>query len=289
MRPEADRTPAAKQGVISAPAAADQEGDRLQPVKPEVFLIARPALDWDEVRRYLKGVGGEAWADRVQDRVADEEALVEFAGRVCYRSWEAGLNPNVTRVRTNSHVYLRNILSSGHGSVLEHASYSFLFHHVSRVLTHELVRHRAGVAVSQESLRFVRLSELPFWFPDWARGDALLMERAQAVLEQLEEFQGWMGDHFGLDSQGLSFHEKKHKTSFMRRFAPEGVATDILVTINIRALRHIIYMRTALGAEEEIRQVMDLVAERALAATPALMQDYDPNQDREWIPKFLKV
>ena len=44
-----------------------------------------------------------------------------------------------------------------------------MLHNVSRVATHELVRHRAGVAVSQESLRFVRLDDLPFWFPEWAR------------------------------------------------------------------------------------------------------------------------
>ncbi len=64
------------------------------------------------MRRYLKG--GEAWDDRVQAHVADEEAPGEFAGRVGYRSWEAGRNPNVTRVHTNSPAYLRNILASGH-------------------------------------------------------------------------------------------------------------------------------------------------------------------------------
>ena len=47
------------------------------------------------------------------------------------------------------------------------------------------------------------------------------MERARAMLEQLEEFPDWMGEHVGLDDEGVSFHEKKHQTSFMRRFAPE--------------------------------------------------------------------
>ena len=48
--------------------------------------------------------------------------------------------------------------------------FSFVLHNVSRVVTHELVRHRPGTAVSQESLRFVRLTDIPFWFPDWAAG-----------------------------------------------------------------------------------------------------------------------
>lgn len=258
---------------------------------PEAFLISAPQLDWDEVRRYLDCVGGEAeeWANRVQNVIPDGEALVEFGGRLCYRSWEPGLNANVTMVRRDSQDYLGNILQSGHGSVLEHANYSFVLHEVSRVLTHEFVRHRAGVAVSQESMRFVRLDDLPFWFPDWSREDPALMDRALKIITDAEDFQLWMAEHFGLDDPGVPFAEKKHKTSFMRRFAPHGVATGMIVTINVRALRHIIYMRSALGAEEEIRIIADQMAHLALAATPNLMQDYDVNENGEWVPDFMKV
>ena len=256
--------------------------------KPEVFLISKPSVDWSEIRRYLQEVGGETWADRVEG-APEGEALVEFGGRLCYRSWEPGLNINVTKVRENSTEYLGNILSSGHGSVIEHANYSFVFHNVSRVFTHEMVRHRAGVAVSQESMRFVRLTDIPFWFPEWARADEEFMTRALALLGEMEKFQYYMADHFGLDDEGVPFSEKKAKTSFMRRFAPDGVATGMLCTMNVRALRHVIYMRTALGAEEEIRLVFDKVAELALKATPGLMQDYSPNEHLEWVPDFLKV
>ncbi len=174
-------------------------------------------------------------------------------------------------------------------SVIEHANYSFIFHNVSRVFTHEMVRHRAGVAISQESMRFVRLTDIPFWFPEWAQADEELMTRSIELLHDLEDHQLWMADHFGLDDPNVVFSEKKHKTSFMRRFAPEGVATGLLGTINVRALRHIIYMRTALGAEEEIRLVFDEVARLALEAVPNLMQDYSPNENLEWVPDFVKV
>jgi thymidylate synthase (FAD) len=102
-----------------------------------------------------------------------------------------------------------NILRSGHEWVLEHASFTFVLHNVSRVLTHELIRHRPGTAVSQESLRFVRLDEIPFWFPDWARADPELMKRATALLAEMEVFQGWMADHFKLDDEGVPFHDIK--------------------------------------------------------------------------------
>ena len=47
------------------------------------------------------------------------QRLIEFMGRMCYRSWAPGLNPNVNRVRADSTAYLENILRSAHGSVLE--------------------------------------------------------------------------------------------------------------------------------------------------------------------------
>jgi thymidylate synthase ThyX len=155
--------------------------------------------------------------------------------------------------------------------------------------THELVRHRPGTAVSQESLRFVRLDEIPFWFPGWAREDPELMERATALLAEMEAFQGWMSEHFKLDDDGVPFHEKKHKTSFMRRFAPDGVATGIVWTANIRTLRHVIEMRTDPGAEEEIRLVFGKVAEIMRAEAPALFGDYQVSADGGWVPGWRKV
>jgi thymidylate synthase (FAD) len=261
----------------------------MKSVHPEVFLVARPQLDYDALAAYLHEAGGDSWLERL-DRgdLDDAQNLAEFAGKICYRAWEPGLNPNIVRVRNDQEKYLQNILSQAHGSVLEHASFSFVLHNVSRVATHELVRHRPGVAISQESLRFVRLTDIPFWFPDWASEDAELMQRATALLEQLEEFQLWMAGHFGLDAEGVPFHEKKHKTSFMRRFAPDGVATGILWSANIRTLRHTIESRTDVGAEEEIRLLFAKIGELMQAEAPSLFSDYTI-EDGAWIPRWRKV
>src|SRR6185437_10933788 len=213
---------------------------------------------------------------------SDAENLAEFAGKMCYRAWEPGLNPNVRKVRNDHEVYLQNILKQAHGSVLEHASFTFVLHNISRGFSHELVRHRPGTAVSQESLRFVRLDDIPVWFPDWAREDA-------ALLDQMEEFQRWMAGHFGLDEDGVAFHEKKHKTSFMRRLAPDGVATGIVWTANIRTLRHTIEARTDPGAEEEIRLVFGKIAGLMRAEAPALFKDYEVTSDGAWVPQWRKV
>lgn len=259
--------------------------------QPDVFLVASPNLDPSEMGFYLEAVdGGEQlarWAS-AGIRSSDADKLIEAAGRLCYRSWKPGLNPNVTRVREDKEAYIRNILASGHGSVLEHASFSFIFRHVSRVFTHELVRHRAGTAVSQESLRFVRLTKIPFWMPGWAAEDPELAEECYQVLHVLETHQQWMADHFGLDDEAVPFAEKKAKTSFMRRFAPEGVTTDLMWTCNVRELRHVLETRTAHGAEEEMRRVFRIVGGILKSEVPFLFDDFTVT-DGAWVPEYRKV
>lgn len=257
---------------------------------PSVFLLARPSVDLDAMRGYLEDVEGTSWLERRQEeggeRPNDAELLLEFAGRMCYRSWEPGLNPNVTRIRTDKSEYFGNLLRSLHGSVLEHASYSFAFRNVSRVFTHELVRHRAGSAFSQESLRYVRLTDIGFRVPP-----ALEPVRDQVLqlVEQLEEFQRSAADELGLDKDGVPFSVKKEVTSALRRLAPIGLSTDILWTANVRTLRHVIEMRTAPGAEEELRTVFDEIARTMCEEAPNLFQDFSRHDDGSWVPEHRKV
>ena len=255
---------------------------------PQVELIARPSVDLDALERYLKTVGGESWLQMRKDQedgVNPGQLLIEAAGRACYRSWEEGLNPNVQRIRRDQKEYFLNLLRSGHGSVLEHSNYSFIIWDVSRVYTHELVRHRAGSAFSQESLRFVRLQELPFRIPDVLEP---LRPQIVSILETLEEFQISAAEHFGLDEEGVPFHDKKTITSALRRLAPEGLSTMIIWTANVRTLRHVIQARTDPGAEEELRLVFNKIGEIMVAEAPLLFGDFVVN-DGAWMTDYRKV
>jgi len=258
--------------------------------RPAVFLIARPALDLQGMRGYLDDVGGDSWLQRRLEETDGElnagELLVEFAGRACYRSWEPGLNPNVRKVRTDQREYFANILRSAHGSVLEHANYSFALRNCSRVFTHELIRHRAGSAFSQESLRYVRLADIGFRVPPALEP---MRERVLAIVEQLEEFQRSAADSLQLDAEGVPFHVKKEITSALRRLAPAGLSTDIIWTANVRTLRHVIEMRTAEGAEEELRLVFDEIASIMHTEAPGLFQDFTRQDDGSWLPEHHKV
>ena len=126
--------------------------------EPVITLLARPAFTTPEhlpVTWIGESTGGEQ--------------LAEFAGRLCYMSQH---NPAKRETRE----YLENIKKQGHGSVLEHANYSILLEGVSRSLTHELVRHRAGFAYSQLSQRYVDESEANFVVPPAIIGDEALRE-----------------------------------------------------------------------------------------------------------------
>jgi thymidylate synthase (FAD) len=270
--------------TLPEPEAAAAE---MRETEPSVHLIARPSIDVEGMRGYLAEVGGERWLERrLAESSGPAELLVEFSGRLCYRSWEPGLNPNVTRIRERQDEYFGNLLRSLHGSVLEHASFSFAFHNVSRVFTHELVRHRAGSAFSQESLRYVRLKDIGFRVPPVLEP---LRDQVIELVEQLEEFQVTAAERLGLDDEGVPFAVKKEATSALRRLAPIGLSTDIAWTANVRTLRHVIEMRTAPGAEEELRSVFDDVARIACREAPGLFQDFTRGDDGTWTPEHRKV
>jgi len=240
-------------------------------VEPKVFLIGETRVVDEGLRGYLEHLGAREWQS---DAPSDAERLCEVYGRLCYRSFEPGLNPNVTRVREGNERYLRNILKSGHGSVLEHSVVNFIFADVSRVFTHELVRHRAGTAMSQESLRYVRLDRLSAYVPVQIRESDEGMAVFVKTLEQLEEVQGALAKAYGIEDEE-SFDRKKKLTSAFRRVAPMGLATTIGWSCNFRALRHVIETRTDPHAEEEIRVVFAKVFEVVRGRYPNLFADYE--------------
>lgn len=258
-------------------------------VEPQVFLIAKtemtPGLDL-----YLKAIGDPKWQPNPE--VSDGENLIEAAGRMCYRSWQEYdpakpdcSNPNVTRVREGNLEYIQNVIGHGHGSILEHVTMSFVAHNVSRVFTHELVRHRVGVAYSQESLRYVRLEDIKFWIPESLRSHpafGAFESFARATVGTLEVGQKTLAKMFDIDNE-KSFAVKKVLTSMFRRFAPIGLATTIMFTYNLRTLRHTIALRTSEHAEEEIRIVFASIAELCKKHYPHVFADMTKNEKGEYV------
>ena len=238
-------------------------------VEPEVHLLAYTQIDRDGLEDYLNSIGAVGWDT---DAESDLEELIEVMGRGCYRSFGTELNANLTKVREGNKPYIENIIRVNHGSVLEHGFISFIFHNVSRVFTHELVRHRVGVAISQESLRFVRLDDLGLWIPSCYANNKRADRIFRLAWEQAElNYSDLLSEEvLGFDLNTQPFHVKKEYTSAARRVAPIGLSTSIGWSCNVRELRHIIAMRTDDSAEEEIRIVFEKVQDIAKTNWPTL-------------------
>lgn len=260
----------------------------MKEIKPKVFLIGETKINNDGLDAYLNYIGVPKWKS---DAKSDIEKLIEVNGRLCYRSFEIGQNPNIIKIRKENKKYIRNIIKSEHGSVLEHAYVNFIFADVSRVFTHELVRHRVGTAVSQESLRYVRLDKLKAWAPTVITENDNVFEIFVDSMENFESLQADLADAFDIDNDA-SFISKKQKTSSMRRLAPMGLATTVGWSANIRTIRHVLEMRTSRHAEEEIRLVFEEVGTIMQKKYPAIFSDYKTGKIdgiKEFATEFKKV
>jgi thymidylate synthase (FAD) len=145
--------------------------------QPGVVLLAKPMFDPVQLSSFLDGFDESLeFGEYVEDPeiLGEHDAcegtmLIKAAGQLCYMSFGPGRTKNA-----DAQKYVDNILSSGHGSVLEHAQYTWLIWGADRAFTHELVRHRTGVAFSQVSQRYVDGKVLRFVErPEWQRSPKL--------------------------------------------------------------------------------------------------------------------
>ena len=155
------------------------------------------------------------------------------------------------------------------GSVFEHCFLNFTTNNCSRIYTHELVRHRAGTAFSQTSGRYVRTDTLYFVH------DPIL----DPVLDDIKEALQFVEYKYTLIEEKLGindikdFGQKKKLTSAMRRILPNGQANEIGFSVNLRALRHTITMRTSEHAEWEIRVIFNQIFDLISKNYPAILHD----------------
>ena len=241
-------------------------------VSPKVFAIAETTIIPSGRQDFLGFLGVPEWET---DAASEAEELIELAGKTCYMSFSTDLNKNLTRTGSrNNHEYIQDgLVKTRHGSCLEHATVTFAMMNVSRIVTHELVRHRQGAAYSQLSGRYVRLDEIVMAdLPNCLENDPFAKEVVKSAAEQTESFMQTLAKHFDLDNC-KDFAFKKEVTSAIRRIIGNGQANHIIATFNHRAIRHIISMRSSVHAEEEIRRVTEQMWDIVSVRYPAIYAD----------------
>jgi thymidylate synthase (FAD) len=247
---------------------------------PGVVMLARPQTNVAGLAGFLEGFDPELRFPEYLDdptRLPDSSQLCKTAGQTCYMSF----GPRRTK-NENAAAYIERLTSAGHGSVLEHASFSFLLYGISRSVTHELVRHRAGVGFSQISQRYVSGAVLRFVErPEYQEDEELhrlFEERANRAASEYGEMADLLLDRQGGGNSMLSADYKtdarKKVQQTARSLLPNETEAPMVFTGNVRALRHIIEMRADAHAESEIRNLALRLFLCAFTVDPILFGDY---------------
>jgi len=245
--------------------------------KPKVYLLGRQAVVEEELARFLADEGVVFTTDT---NVA-AEILNEIAGRTCYMSFGKG--------RKSNQEYLENILSSKHGSVLEHAVWNLLITGVSRALTHELVRHRAGFGYSQLSQRYVDESEARYVVPPLYQENEDLRLKWQQTIECARKAYAELAEATAQYVQQkhpemAPRDRRKWARQAARSILPNACETKIFVTGNSRAWRHFLELRGSPHADTEIRLLAVEICKVLKRESPNIFHDIELVDEPDGLP-----
>jgi thymidylate synthase (FAD) len=153
---------------------------------------------------------------------------------------------------------ISGVIESGHGSTIEHVVFTFGISGVSRTLSHQLVRHRAGVAFDQQSQRYVTFKGASTMLPGSIEdADPDLRERYE------EQIEGSMGLYGELVAAGIPGEDA-------RFVFPNATRTNLVMTTNLRALIHMSGLRLCTMAQWEIRRLFQLIRHEIFQVSPFL-------------------
>lgn len=180
------------------------------------------------------------------------ELTISHAASTCYDSKPKDLEP--------ARKMIKAIIKSGHESCVEHASATFVLDGISRVVTHELVRHRIGFSYSQRSQRYVNEHEPSYVVP----------QEIAEVPSAVEVFRDAM------DHAWKAYAELQRigmRNEIARYVLPNACTTKITVTANFRAWRNFLKLRCSKRAQPEIRELAYKLLDELCKIAPACFED----------------
>ena len=239
-------------------------------MRPKIFIIARSSSNKAGIEAFLKDIACDAWKSDAENDIAQ---IPEIAGRVCYMSFK--------RPRPGGNkAYIKHIKEVGHFSVLEHVSWTLAVTGVSRSLTHELVRHRVGVAISQQSQRYVDESESAVIEPDIVYCNQTTHELFEFAVKSAKlTYKKLVAElEKELGRPDASFEEKieirKKARQAARAVLPNATQTRLIWTVNARTARHFLTLRASRHADTEIRIFANMLYGVLMRECPELFDDF---------------
>jgi thymidylate synthase (FAD) len=249
---------------------SDLRDDNFFVYEPIVHVISRPIF-LEEHRVFLESQK-QQWDREHGGKATDAELLIEFAGRTCYMSFSRPA-PLTTQK------YIENLVTKGHESVLEHASWTFVLSGVSRAFTHQLVRHRVGFAYSQLSQQYHDERGSRLIVPVELLSNPSLLEAWKKALLDSKETYDHLVKSLGVDDLKGGLDKTKSELrralrSAARSVLPNAIETIISVTANARALRHFLKVRGSIEGDLEMRRVSAALMSSIKPEAPSAFFDF---------------
>ncbi len=248
--------------------------------KPGVVMIARPQVELSGMQEFLDGFDPElGFGDYLSDpdQLPAPSQLSKVSGQICYASFGPGRSWNRDGAK-----YLDNIKAQKHGSVIEHASVSFFLYGISRSLTHEGVRHRAGTAFSQISQRYVDGKVLRFVLrPEYDDGGELLQDAENDFDDRADKYEQTAQKLLTRQKGGSELlsgekarDRRKKVNQAARSYLPNHTEAPMVWTGNMRSWRHVGEMRASEHAEVEINELAVRIYLCLYQLDPIMFSDY---------------
>jgi thymidylate synthase (FAD) len=200
---------------------------------------------------------------RLINYTKDPEKIVAQSARLCYSALSVD---NLEEELTNESIIrlIKKIMKLGHYSVLEHATFTFAIEGISRVTSHQLVRHRLA-SFSQQSQRYVKINKegFPYIVPKSIAQDK---ELAKIFINTIKELDGIY--------QLLLAHNIEAEDA--RYILPQAVTTKMIISANARELLHIFKLRCCNRAQWEIREVSIKMLQEVKDIAPTIFENAGP-------------
>ena len=200
---------------------------------------------------------------RLINYTKDPEKIVAQSARLCYSA--LGIEELREKLSNEAIIKLiKKIIELGHYSVLEHAIFTFAIEGISRVTSHQLVRHRLA-SFSQQSQRYVKIKKegFPYIIPKSVEKDKKLTKIFIDAINKLDGIYQLLLDH-------------NIKAEDARYILPQAVATKIIITANARELLHIFTLRCCNRAQWEIREVAMSMLKEVKGIAPTIFENAGP-------------
>ncbi|MDR3349381.1 MAG: FAD-dependent thymidylate synthase [Acidaminococcales bacterium] len=192
----------------------------------------------------------------------EPERAVALAGRLCYSP--SGLGELAARLdEASARGFVRRLAAMGHLSTFEHASFTFAAEGISRVLTHQLVRHRIA-SYSQQSQRYVFEGDFAAITPLSVENNPAAKQKFHLLMDEIQKTYNEL-TALGIDKEDA------------RYVLPNAAGTRIIITMNARSLLNFFQLRCCLRAQWEIRRLAEGMLGKARAVAPALFEKAGPS------------